>query len=571
MTSYTQEHLRAWNGALLPLQQEQLCQQASLDALTPISAKQAWEKRDLAPFLLACLQQLDATHPPGLHDIEQFITWFLDFPADTSAEQPLTWLFLSKCTLVVYGQRMSFLLDGSLPLSQALAYWNGVYGNLWQEIYYGLQTLPRRLISLTHKTRVAVQQHQPLTIDHWVGGMFPMMTHHPDGAERRLSVTTLKTPSKALAQVFRHMYHMPLPLALLRDEIQQKRLHVQSLRKHQAKLLGLLIKVAPANNCATLQSMDHAVLNAHQCLQALTISCEQDTHLSSTSIHEHGIDAIGQSILQTSSMATISTTPGSFAKDLRSVVRLQLSMPLDAWQKQYGHPGRLERYWIPGMCAFVAGNLSVRYALDRKEDIIQWTSDVGDTIRQFLIHWVWEPTVKVLDTIRFQDRRIGLSSKEGLKTDMESLERMVLEFARGHGNLTESEMAHLAAKVRDGDVTVVLRAYENEIKNPLRNAIKGKRRGRKQESRILIFVFVCLGDLIQALLIQVQKTKVDVELAMQALDKLLKSNELNFAFLAVAPSMLLTWGAFSWLRQWCATRSGKRFAPGVATLKDSLR
>lgn len=40
-----------------------------------------------------------------------------------------------------------------------------------------------------------------------------------------------------------------------------------------------------------------------------------------------------------------------------------------------------------------------------------------------------------------------------------------------------------------------------------------------------------IGDLIQTLLIQVQKTKVDVDLAMAALDKLLKSNELNFAFL----------------------------------------
>lgn len=40
-----------------------------------------------------------------------------------------------------------------------------------------------------------------------------------------------------------------------------------------------------------------------------------------------------------------------------------------------------------------------------------------------------------------------------------------------------------------------------------------------------------IGDLLQTMLIQVQKTKVDVDLAMSALDKLLKSNELNFAFL----------------------------------------
>jgi nuclear control of ATPase protein 2 len=36
------------------------------------------------------------------------------------------------------------------------------------------------------------------------------------------------------------------------------------------------------------------------------------------------------------------------------------------------------------------------------------------------------------------------------------------------------------------------------------------------------------GDLIRALLIQVQKTKVDVELAMSGIDTLLKSQELVF-------------------------------------------
>lgn len=44
---------------------------------------------------------------------------------------------------------------------------------------------------------------------------------------------------------------------------------------------------------------------------------------------------------------------------------------------------------------------------------------------------------------------------------------------------------------------------------------------------------VIAGDLLQTILIQVQKTKVDVDLAMSALDKLLKSNELNFAFLGM--------------------------------------
>ena len=45
------------------------------------------------------------------------------------------------------------------------------------------------------------------------------------------------------------------------------------------------------------------------------------------------------------------------------------------------------------------------------------------------------------------------------------------------------------------------------------------------------------GDLARLALIQVQKTKVDVEVAMTALDKLLKANELNFTLLTLVPAV----------------------------------
>ena len=50
------------------------------------------------------------------------------------------------------------------------------------------------------------------------------------------------------------------------------------------------------------------------------------------------------------------------------------------------------------------------------------------------------------------------------------------------------------------------------------------------------------------MLIQVQKTKVDLELAMAALDKLLKSNELNFAFLALGPSLFVVYLFSTWVK-----------------------
>ena len=61
----------------------------------------------------------------------------------------------------------------------------------------------------------------------------------------------------------------------------------------------------------------------------------------------------------------------------------------------------------------------------------------------------------------------------------------------------------------------------------------------------------------QALLIQVQKVKVDAAIAMNSIDKLLRSNELNFAFIAVAPTLLVFSGFSVWLRRVFNNYAGK--------------
>jgi nuclear-control-of-ATPase protein 2 len=91
---------------------------------------------------------------------------------------------------------------------------------------------------------------------------------------------------------------------------------------------------------------------------------------------------------------------------------------------------------------------------------------------------------------------------------------MVVDFAvdnpaSGHrAPLNEAEIAEIRGKVHEGDITPVLRAYEQDLRKP--------------------FVGTIRGDLVRALLIQVQKTKVDVEVAMGGIDALLKSQELVF-------------------------------------------
>jgi nuclear-control-of-ATPase protein 2 len=66
---------------------------------------------------------------------------------------------------------------------------------------------------------------------------------------------------------------------------------------------------------------------------------------------------------------------------------------------------------------------------------------------------------------------------------------------------------------------------------------------------------------------------VDLELAMAALDKLLKSNELNFAFLALGPSLFIIYLFSTWIQNilWNKdTWSGKIKRSNV-NMRESLR
>ncbi|ORZ14626.1 ATP synthase regulation protein NCA2-domain-containing protein [Absidia repens] len=421
-----------------------------------------------------------------MEDISTYLTWYAslkkDIENDETDDTTLDWLFVTKCTLAAYGHILSSILQSTLPLSESLAYWDSIYGNSWYEAYYGIQSKLKKQISLIH--------------------------------------------------VFRKLYNVPLPLALIHDEIQQKRTTLRSFRTQQATTLGLLIKQAPRFD-----------------------SADNDSGISKQQQQSVSIDHVARDTIEESSKAftLTSTSPFHVAHNLKKVVDQQpLSQNyLHEWKKEYGPSSTLTRYWIPGLIVLFGGKMAISYVFERKEDIVAWTNDGIQTVRGFFVNWLWEPMLRVLDTIRFKDQRIGLSSKEGLKSDLQSLERMVVEFARAHYHLSDAEITTLASQVRDGDISRVLIAYENEIKNPLRNAIR--------------------GDLIQSLLIQVQKTKVDVDMAMQALDKLLKSNELNFAFLAVAPSMLLTWASVSWLKNIYQRRDGNRIRQYGQPLKNTLR
>jgi len=184
--------------------------------------------------------------------------------------------------------------------------------------------------------------------------------------------------------------------------------------------------------------------------------------------------------------------------------------------RKNGRPSPIIRYWLPATALLISSSTILRILVNRKADILTWIRELGSTVMDFWTNWVVEPTRKLIGTIRHDETaEISLMSKRSLEGDRESLERMVIDFAIDNpesANMTELDIAELRARVKEGDVTPVLKAYEQDLRKPFVGAVR--------------------GNLIRALLIQVQKTKVDIEVAMGGIDSLLKSQELLFGYVA---------------------------------------
>jgi nuclear-control-of-ATPase protein 2 len=213
---------------------------------------------------------------------------------------------------------------------------------------------------------------------------------------------------------------------------------------------------------------------------------------------------------------------------------------------QNGRPSRLIRYWLPAGLLVISSSTILRILVNRKADIINWVQDLGATAKDFWFNWVIEPVRKIIGTIRHDaTSEIALMSRESLKADRDSLERMVVDFAldkpnlaAGASSLTDAQVADIRAKVKQGDVTPVLRAYEKDLRSPFVGAVR--------------------GDLVRALLIQVQKTKVDLEVAISGIDALLKSQELVFGFVGLTPGVLVLAATLRYLRTLSGGRKGVR-------------
>ncbi|XP_057955814.1 protein DGS1, mitochondrial [Malania oleifera] len=199
---------------------------------------------------------------------------------------------------------------------------------------------------------------------------------------------------------------------------------------------------------------------------------------------------------------------------------------------KYRKPRKVTLYWFRYTCGAVGLSVCSMWLLRHSSlmgssDINNWIHEAKDSTVSFWNDHVEQPLLSIRDELfeTFRKRDKGVMELEEVQLTANSLHRMLLAFSeqtKGQKfpeNASDQEM-----------LEIVMARYEKEVMHPIQNLVG--------------------GELVRALLIQIQKLKLDIETAMLELDQILKANEINFAILAALPAFFLSLILLMLVRAW---------------------
>ena len=456
----------------------------------------------------------------------------LDAAKDSSANaysKELEWLLVSKATTQTYGLILNALLEQTIPLSNDIWYWDEVLGSYTFSGLYTVQTAPHRFRDLSLEVYHDVQRR----FNSLRSSSEARDDNATDFSQRwrefyGLVRQTIRERSMANVQS-----RVMSPLTKCRAEARKKQTQLKRLREMSASGLGVLMDEGLSFDTddegaiTSKAGSNEASREEWKSIVSKSVAL-METVLRNITVLETGVsdfeDTVFMNVEEDPELVNRLSDEDHISRPALLAQRLLhiLSIHMPAQQAEshqlailYGRPSRFTRYWLPASALLLSSSTLLRIFFNRRTQIVNFIRDIGETTEDFWYNWVVEPIKKVIGTIRHdKESEVAIMSKESLQGDRASLERMVVDFAVDNaasstgGPLSETDIADVRSKVREGDLTPVLRAYEKDLRKP--------------------FIGTVRGDLIRALLIQVQKTKVDVEVAVGGIDALLKSQELVF-------------------------------------------
>ena len=478
--------------------------------------------------------------------------------AQAAYERDLEWLLVSKATTQTYGLILNILLEQTLPLSNDIWYWDEVLGSYFYTGLYTAQTSPLRLWAWVKDIYEDAR------------GRLDSLSFASDEEQEVISQSMSDRWRQFYGLVKDSIYDRSMadlrsrvlsPITACRSEARQKQTHLKKLREMSASGLGVLMDEGlsfDTDEEGAIISKETGELNKEEWKTIVSKSVAlMETVLRNVTTLEAAISEFEDSVflsveedpelVRRQSNEEASSRRAILVGRLQQILEVHIPNNIALSQKlarEHGRPSRIIRYWLPAIILLLSSSTLLRIFFNRKADILAWIRDLGVTVMDFWCNWVMEPVKKVIGTIRHdKDSEVAIMSKRSLEGDRASLERMVVDFAMDNPNntdgnpMSELEIAEVRAKVKEGDLTRVLKSYERDLRKPIMGTIR--------------------GDLIRTLLIQIQKTKVDVEIAVGGIDALLKSQELVFGFVGLTPGVLVCLGVSRWLSGFFGGRKGK--------------
>lgn len=461
-------------------------------------------------------------------------------------EQELEWLLVSKATAQTYGLVLTVLLEQTIPISQDIWYWEEVRASYAMTGLYSMQTTPERIWRWVHEIYREAWPRLQLAWD--ARDAYFLDDAKISGSWARYYALVRETVrERSLANV---QSQIMSPLTKCRAEVKSKQDHLKRLREMSAAGLGMLMDEGltfdvdddafKTSKISTVDDRDEwrSVVAKSVALMEIILQNATVLELGPSEFEETvfmSVEDDPEIIQNRTAEEQLCSKPVWLAGRLQQVLFHHMPRYEAASARivsVHGRPSRTVRYWIPAAIVLLSSSTLLRIFFNHKADVIAWVQDLGSTTRDFWYNWVVEPVKKIIGTIRHDETsEVAIMSKGSLEGDRASLERMVVDFVKDHSSdgtiHAETDISEVRAKIKEGDLTPILRAYEKDLRRP--------------------FIGTIRGDLIRALLIQIQKTKVDVEIALGGIDALLKSQELVFGFVGLTPGLLVCLGVFRWL------------------------
>ncbi|KAI8986214.1 NCA2-domain-containing protein [Trametes punicea] len=479
-------------------------------------------------------------------------------------EHTLRRAILGRLVLGLYAQALTTYLDEASEAETELEWWSELGRSRRYAAYYLLQTFPLRVANLS---RVVLSTLRSRNIPFHLSVLKP-------SALRRLfpSNNTLRPNSLTLA-LFPHLHHQPysivltsapgshefalstsptqtvtsayraffytfssvvrafgavatLPVELARGECKFKQKELERIRNERAEALGVLAEMRDRLASALEKnSNDEAV--AELAGFATYLQCIVDGEEAPLP-EALDIISVGRVVESLSVLAncTLPSHTSLHSAELKS--------------GQLRRPSRLTLIWpqlvfLPPLALY-----AIRTVYASRASLEELAKEAVETMKSFWESWVLEPLRGIVKTVRAGHDDGVIVTRESVRADLDSLERMTLALAQEKLHYGELELAALSQQVQMGDITPVMQLYEEDIKRPLRSALH--------------------GTLLRSLFIQVQKAKVDINQALSGIDKLLKSQELTFAFVGVAPALAIVYAFVGYVRNlWTGGRGRGRY------------